>query len=103
MPSPDSLATALVEQQIRWDVERRLQPYTSERAVGRVSIDTQPTPQWPMATTPPVRVKQLPTWADDTTVPESNKLSLIDWLLFASATTCAVLLSATITWGAGLW
>jgi hypothetical protein len=56
-----------------------------------------------MATTPPVRVKQLPTWADDTPVPESNKLSLIDWLLFASATTCAVLLSATITWGAGLW
>jgi hypothetical protein len=93
----------LTEQRILRNVERRLRPYSSEPAVGRVSVDTHPSPPWPMATTQPVRVHQLPTWDDDTPTEDPGRLSVFDWLLFASATTCVVLLSATISWGAGVW
>lgn len=103
MPSPESLATALTEQRIRRDVERRLRPYPGDRAVGRVSMDTQSPRHRPLATTSPVRVHQLPTWDDDIPTEDPGKLSVFDWLLFASATTCVVLLSATISWGAGVW
>jgi len=103
MPSPDSLATVLMEQRIRRDVERRLRPYPSDRAVGRVRLNPQPSQAWAATTSPPLRVHQLPTWDDNTPTEDPGNLSRFDWLLFASATTCMVLLSVTISWGAGLW
>lgn len=103
MPSPESLATVLTEQRIRRGVERRLRPYPDHRAIGRVRLDTQPPQAWPATTTPPFRVHQLPTWDDDTPTEDPGKPSRFDWLLFASATTCMVLLSVTLSWGVGLW